>query len=125
MNKRNSTLSIAAILAASALAFQPPIAGAQSADAQRGVPGVEVNIGDNASDRGLPGVEMNIGRNGDQNDVTRRLGAGAGGEPGAGGDAGAAARSGTSLNADDESARSGTEVNSGGSVTRPMRADRG
>lgn len=118
MNKRNSTLSIAAVLAASVLALQAPIAGAQSSSGQQGVPGVEVNVGDNASDRGLPGVEMNVGRDGDQNNVdigrngdqnnvdTRALGAGADttGTLGAG--------TGTSgMNAD-------------GSTSLPMRADR-
>lgn len=68
MNTRNSTLSIAAVLAASVLALQAPVVGAQTSD-QRGVPGVEMNVGDNASDRGLPGVEANIGREGDQNNV--------------------------------------------------------
>ena len=87
MSTRNSTFSIAAILAASVLALQAPVANAQTTD-QRGVPGVEANVGKNASDRGLPGVEMNVGRDGDQNNVdigrngdqrnlgTRSLGAG-------------------------------------------------
>lgn len=82
MNKRNTTLSIAAVFAASVLALQAPIAGAQSTSAesnssQQGVPGVEMNVGENASDRGLPGVEMNAGAQGDQNNVdTSTLGAG-------------------------------------------------
>lgn len=73
--KSTSKVSIAAaVLAASVLALQAPVAGAagntaQSADSQGGVPGVELNVGDNASDRGLPGVEMNVGRDGDQNNV--------------------------------------------------------
>jgi hypothetical protein len=79
MNKRTSTLSIAAVFAASVLALQSPIAGAagdQSAS-QQGVPGVEMNVGESASDRGLPGVEMNIGAQGDQSNIdTRTLGAG-------------------------------------------------
>ncbi len=116
MNKRNSTLSIAAVLAASVLALQAPIAGAadntaSSADNGRGVPGVEVDVGRNASDRGLPGVEMNIGRDGDQNNVdigrngdqrnvdTSTLGAGA-----------------------DTSGMSGSSTD--GSTSLPMRADR-
>lgn len=69
MNKRNSTLSMAAVVAASVLAVQAPVVGAagntaatggsattvQSSDAQPGVGGVEVNVGDNASGRGLSG----------------------------------------------------------------------
>lgn len=81
MNKRTSTLSIAAVFAASVLALQAPIAGAAgdtaSSSAQQGVPGVEMNVGENASDRGLPGVEMNVGAQGDQSNIdTRTLGAG-------------------------------------------------
>lgn len=90
MTKRFKTASIAAgVVAFSALALQAPIAGAQSStDSQKGVPGVEMNVGKNASDRGLPGVEANVGRDGDQNNVdigrngdqknlsTRSLGAG-------------------------------------------------
>lgn len=81
MNKRTSTLSIAAVFAASVLALQSPLAGAQGnasdASAQQGVPGVEMNVGQNASDRGLPGVEMNVGAQGDQKNVdTGTLGAG-------------------------------------------------
>ena len=59
MNKRTSTLSIAAVFAASVLALQSPMAGAagdQSAS-QQGVPGVEMNVGESASDRGLPGED--------------------------------------------------------------------
>ena len=79
MNKRTSTLSIAAVFAASVLALQSPIAGAQDnasdSSAQQGVPGVEMNVGENASDRGLPGVEMNVGAQGDQNNIdTRTMG---------------------------------------------------
>jgi hypothetical protein len=121
MNKRNSTLSIAAVLAASVFALQAPGAGAagntsasggsattvQSSDTQPGIGGAEVNVGDNASDRGLPGVEMNIGRDGDQNNVdTRTLGAGTG--------------SGSS-----GSSASGTGMTTDGSTARPMRRDRG
>lgn len=84
MNKRNTTLSVAAVFAASVLALQAPIAGAQdnsASSSQQGVPGVEMNVGDNASDRGLPGVEMNAGAQGDQNNIdtnvdTSTLGAG-------------------------------------------------
>ena len=94
MNKRTTTsLSIAAVLAASALVLQAPVASAQGNAAssgsttaqassdQNGVPGVEMNVGNNASDRGLPGVEMNIGKDGDQPNInsstdTRTLGAG-------------------------------------------------
>jgi hypothetical protein len=91
MDKRTSTLSIAAVLAASVLALQAPVAGAagntastdyssptaQSSDSQQGAPGVEANVGSNASDRGLPGVELNVGRDGDQKNVdTTTLGAG-------------------------------------------------
>ncbi|MBC5782620.1 hypothetical protein H8N03_06660 [Ramlibacter sp. USB13] len=91
MNKRNVSLSVAAVLAASVMALQSPLATAagntassdtstsqsQSASNQNGVPGVEMNVGSNASDRGLPGVEMNIGRDGDQKNIdTRTLGAG-------------------------------------------------
>lgn len=92
MKKRTSILSVAAVLAASTLALQSPaviaagdtastsgeINTSQSAETQRGVPGVDVDLGNNASDRGLPGVEMNVGRDGDQNNVdTTTLGAGA------------------------------------------------
>ncbi|HYE40105.1 MAG TPA: hypothetical protein VEB23_09255 [Ramlibacter sp.] len=92
MNKRNTTLSIAAVFAASVLALQSPIAGAagdtsasadstttsaQASDSQPGIAGTEVNVGQNASDSGLPGVEMNVGAQGDQNNVdTSTLGAG-------------------------------------------------
>jgi hypothetical protein len=86
MQKRHSCLSVAAVLAASVLAFQAPQAfAADSAGTtasnghdQPGVPGAELNVGKNASDHGVPGVEMNIGRDGDQKNVdTRKLGAGA------------------------------------------------
>lgn len=92
MNKHTTIFSIAAVIAASGLALQAPLAGAaddsaRAADAQ-GVPGVEMNVGNNASDRGLPGVEANVGAQGDQNNAigapgdqdnidTRTLGAGA------------------------------------------------
>ena len=100
MKKQLSILSIAAILSAPVLAQQAPASGAtpstaQSTD-QRGVPGVEVNVGNNASDRGLPGVEANIGRDGDQKNInTGTLGAG-----------------------------SATGTNPDGSTMRPMRTDR-
>lgn len=112
MNKRNTTFSIAAVLAASAFVLQAPVASAagdttatgtsQSVDGQPGVPGVELNVGNNASDRGLPGVEMNIGPQGDQDnlDTTRTLGAGA-----------------------DTRGSLGTDGD--GSTMRPMQADRG
>lgn len=128
MTKRNTTLSIAAVLAASAFVLQAPVAGAagnsaaasgsantaQSADAQ-GIPGVEVNVGDNASDRGLPGVEMNVGAQGDQDNLdqngvnTRTLGAGADTTTGTG----------------TMGAGTDTGVNADGTMTRPMRVDRG
>lgn len=82
MNKRNTALSIAAVLAASTLAVHAQnygngSTGTQSSSGQQGVPGVELNAGDNASDRGLPGVEMNVGRDGDQKNIdTQTLGAG-------------------------------------------------
>lgn len=82
MNKRNSALSVAAVVAASVFALHSQVAGAagetdKSASGQQGVPGVELNVGDNASDRGLPGVEMNVGRDGDQKNIdTQTLGAG-------------------------------------------------
>ena len=95
MNSMHPLLSSARALAAgcaaaraSLFALQAPVAGAQTTTDQRGVPGVEANVGKNASDRGLPGVEMNVGRDGDQNNVdigrngdqrnigTRSLGAG-------------------------------------------------
>lgn len=112
MNKRNSTISISAVLAASFLALHAPVVGAagntanadtnastaQSSDSQRGVPGVDVDIGSNASDRGLPGVEVNVGRDGDQNNLDTR-------SMGASGDA--------AVNAD------------GTTTPRPLRADRG
>jgi hypothetical protein len=81
MTQIRPTLSIAAVLAASVLALQAPVAGAaDNTAADKGVPGVEANVGQNASDRGVPGVEMNIGRDGDQKNVgrttdTRELGA--------------------------------------------------
>src|SRR5688572_615156 len=116
MTKRSS-LSIAAVLAASALALQAPIAGAQSTDA-RGVPGVEANVGNNASDRGVPGVEMNVGRQGDQNNVnSRALGAGA--------DTGTTAGANTGGTGSTMGARAGAGVNTDGTTSRPMRADRG
>lgn len=108
MNKRNTTLSVAAVLAASVLALQAPVAGAADNDKSAqssGVPGVEMNVGNNASDRGVPGVEMNVGRDGDQKNIdsnTRTLGAGA--------DQGTADRN--NMNADT-------------SLDRPARADRG
>jgi len=86
---RTSILSIAAIVAASTLALHAPLAAAadkaaadkagQTAETKRGVPGVDVDVGKNASDRGLPGVEMNVGKDGDQKnlDGTNKLGAGA------------------------------------------------
>ena len=100
MKKQLSILSIAAILSAPVLAQQAPTSSttpstAQSAD-QKGVPGVEMNVGRNASDRGVPGVEMNVGRDGDQKNIdTTTLGAG-----------------------------SATGTNPDGSTMRPMRTDR-
>jgi hypothetical protein len=110
--KRHPFLSIAAVLAASTLAWQAQsIAAGNTASTtgaaqdQQGLPGVELDVGSNASDRGLPGVEMNIGRDGDQNNVdTRTLGAGA--------DMGSA----TGNSAD---------MNQGPSTVRPLRSDRG
>ncbi len=108
MNMRNTGLSLAAVLAASVLALQAPIAGAAdntatSQSGDQGVPGVELNVGDNASDRGLPGVEMNVGRDGDQNNIdTRELGAGA-----------------------DRGTAGGTDMDDQDSMNLPMRADRG
>lgn len=94
MKKHLSILSIAAILSAPVMAQQSSTT-TQSTD-QRGVPGVEMNVGKNASDRGVPGVEMNVGRDGDQKNInTGTLGAG-----------------------------SATGTNSDGSTTRPMRTDR-
>jgi hypothetical protein len=94
MKKQLSILSIAAVLSASVIAQQTP-ATTQSTD-QKGVPGVEMNVGSNASDRGLPGVEANIGRDGDQKNInTGTLGAG-----------------------------SATGTNPDGSTMRPMRTDR-
>ena len=80
--KRTSLFSIAAVVAASAFALHAPIASA--ADNQKGVPGVDVDVGKNASDKGVPGVEMNVGKDGDQKNInkdgtrknTRALGAG-------------------------------------------------
>ena len=88
MNKRNTALSIAAIAAASAFAVHAQNYGGssdtnaqtnntQTTESRQGVPGVEMNVGNNASDRGLPGVEMNVGRDGDQKNIdTQTLGAG-------------------------------------------------
>lgn len=101
MKKQLSILSIAAILSAPVLAQQAPSSSttpstAQSAETQRGVPGVDVDVGKNASDRGVPGVEMNAGRDGDQKNInTGTLGAG-----------------------------SATGTNPDGSTMRPMRTDR-
>lgn len=78
MTKRSS-LSLAAMIAASVLALNAPGAIAQTAETQRGTPGVDVDIGKNASNGGLPGVEMNVGKDGDQKNLpadTRQLGAG-------------------------------------------------
>jgi hypothetical protein len=123
MNKRHSTLSIAAVLAASAFALQAGAAGDTSASgsaagSQQGVPGVELNVGNDASDRGLPGVEMNIGRQGDQRNLdTRAMGAGA--------DTGASSGQASPGSSDTLGAGSGTQMDSGGATTRPLRADRG
>lgn len=84
MNKRNTALSIAAVLAASTLAVHAQNYGGGSSDTnaqtnntQQGVPGVEMNVGNDASNRGLPGVEMNVGAEGDQKNIdTQTLGAG-------------------------------------------------
>ncbi|HET8745568.1 MAG TPA: hypothetical protein VFM98_08180 [Ramlibacter sp.] len=123
MNKRTSILSIAAAIAASALVLEAPSviaagdtadAGAsgyssQSANAQSGVPGVEANVGSNASDRGLPGVEMNVGRDGDQNN-TATLGAG----PDMGN------------SGDTSTMGAGNDMDTNGQQSpRPMRTDRG
>ena len=104
---RHSTFSVAAILAASVLALQAPVASAQTTTDQRGVPGVEANVGKNASDRGLPGVEMNVGRQGDQNNV----------------DIG---RNGDQRNVNTQSLGAGpnTMGTSADGTTRPMRTDR-
>jgi len=81
--KRSNLLSIAAVVAASAFALHAPVASAADtstkAETQKGVPGVDVDVGKNASDKGLPGVEMNIGKDGNQKNVkkdTHTLGAG-------------------------------------------------
>jgi hypothetical protein len=78
LTKTTTSVSVAAVIAAAGFALQAPVAGAAGEkDAHSGVPGVEMNVGSNASDKGLPGVEMNIGRDGDQNNVdTSTLGAG-------------------------------------------------
>lgn len=73
--KRTSLLSIAAVVA-SAFALHAPIASAadnaaQSTDTKKGVPGVDVDVGKNASDKGLPGVEMNVGKDGDQKNINK------------------------------------------------------
>ena len=108
MNKRTTTFSVAAVLAASVLALQAPVAGAADNDKaaqSSGVPGVEMNVGNNASDRGVPGVEMNVGRDGDQNNInsdTRTLGAGA-----------------------DQGTADQSNMNADTSLDRPARADRG
>lgn len=119
MNTRNSTLSVAAVLAASVLALQAPVVGAQTSD-QRGVPGVEMNVGNNASDRGLPGVEANIGREGDQNNV----------DIGRDGDQNNVdiGRNGDQDNVDTRALGAGADnsgFNSDGSTTLSPRADRG
>lgn len=108
MTKRTTVFSAAAVLAASVLALQAPLAGAADNDKaaqSSGVPGVEMNVGNNASDRGVPGVEMNVGRDGDQNNInsTRTLGAGA----------------------DTGTADQQSGMNADSSLERPARADRG
>lgn len=115
MTKRHSNLSLAAVFAASVLAWQVPqaiAAGDNASAGQQGVPGVEVNVGNDASDRGLPGVEMNVGRQGDQDNMdTRTLGAGT--------DAGSSTdmRTGTAGSAD-------LSANGDASTSRPLRTDR-
>jgi hypothetical protein len=78
MNKRliSATTAIA-IAAAGGLAYAQSGGTAQEAN-NNGVPGVEVNVGDNArNDGGLPGVETNIGADGDQRNLgTNTMGAG-------------------------------------------------
>ena len=74
--KRTSLFSIAAVVAASAFALHAPIASAadntaQSTDTKKGAPGVDVDVGKNASDKGLPGVEMNVGKDGDQKNINK------------------------------------------------------
>ena len=65
LTKTTTSVSVAAVIAAAGFALQAPVAGAAGEkDAHSGVPGVEMNVGSNASDKGLPGVEMNIGRDG-------------------------------------------------------------
>jgi len=72
--KRTSLFSIAAVVAASAFALHAPIASAADNAAQstnKGAPGVDVDVGKNASDKGLPGVEMNVGKDGDQKNINK------------------------------------------------------
>ena len=57
-------------VAVSAFAVQAQAQGTDTkAERDRGVPGVNVDVGKNASDKGLPGVEANIGKDGDQKNV--------------------------------------------------------
>ena len=72
--KRTSLFSIAAVVAASAFALHAPIASAADNAAQstnKGAPGVDVDVGKNASDKGVPGVEMNVGKDGDQKNINK------------------------------------------------------
>lgn len=59
-------------IAISGLAMQAQAqtsSGSTRSTTDRGVPGVNVDVGRNASNRGLPGVEANIGKDGDQKNV--------------------------------------------------------
>lgn len=99
MKKQVTILSVAALVAGSVLAQQAT--SNDNNNGREGVPGVEMNVGDNASDRGLPGVEMNVGRDADTRDDTRAMGAGAGTDSG-------------TIDRDTDN-----------SLDQPMRADRG
>lgn len=77
MNKRLISATTALAIAAAGGFAYAQTGTAQEAD-RNGVPGVEMNVGDNArNDGGLPGVEANIGADGDQKNIdTTTLGAG-------------------------------------------------
>lgn len=60
-------------VAISALSIQAQ-AQTSAAERDRGVPGVNVDVGKNASDKGLPGVEANVGKDGDQKNLDVNVG---------------------------------------------------
>jgi len=64
-------LSVASIAQTTGGAANPSSTTTQQ-EAQRGVPGVDVDVNRSRNDRGVPGVDASIGADGDQRNVNTR-----------------------------------------------------